>query len=221
MSDSLFNDKTRLINGYYEDLMTLRKEVPPEDFYFLEDVFEGTDLSAYDFLHGFCFTFAIELSKTFGYEIETVKDEDLDLIHAYCVAQTNGDKVYIDIRGITNDPELFFDDFDDMVPIVKGEISKSYLDTGWLTLDVYPDADQYLRSRPGFIQSRSYGKSVADARSFIEANRDIYDVKLLQNKQLKHPLDNIICDARSRHDAVVVSHSNKLHAAQKNTGKGL
>ena len=67
-------------------------------------------------MHGYCADFAAILSDVCGYSIECVRHIDEDgeegrLIHAYCIAKIFNEKAYIDIRGITTDPQLFFQEF--------------------------------------------------------------------------------------------------------------
>lgn len=105
--------------GYYNELDLLQKEYPDATFGFLEIEGKVGKCNAHDFLHGYCLSFAVCLSNRFGYPIETVRNEEGDLIHAYCVDPKNG--LYIDVRGITNDPDLFFDEFADEVDYAGGE----------------------------------------------------------------------------------------------------
>lgn len=56
-----------------------------------------------DFLHGYCTEFAACLHNTFGYDMYQIKDENTKaLIHAFCMANVNGRRCFIDIRGITD-----------------------------------------------------------------------------------------------------------------------
>ena len=89
----------------------------------IEDVLCSTFLSpttsAMDFLHGHCAVLSIALHEAFGYKIFFVADryyceefEDFslnNLIHVFCIK----DGEFIDIRGKTEDEDLFMEEFDD------------------------------------------------------------------------------------------------------------
>lgn len=86
----------------------------------LEKVDLGDGLDASIFLHGVCGIFALVLHETFGYEIWVVAFEPEDwgdeadtwenrLVHVYC---HKGDR-YVDVRGITDNEDAFFDEFAD------------------------------------------------------------------------------------------------------------
>lgn len=102
--------------GFYRVLDSWREEEPELTFAFLKEIMV-TSFGAYAFLHGMCTSFAATLSDVFGYQIESVRHFEEDdcydgnLIHTYCVSNINEKKAYIDIRGITTDPELFFAEF--------------------------------------------------------------------------------------------------------------
>lgn len=105
-----------MYSGFYKELEALRAAgLSDADFGFLENVSVGDWYNLYDFLHGHCDQFAVALSEHFGYDIEWVEDKDRNfLIHAYCVKELgNGEKAYIDARGITTDAVAFFDEFAD------------------------------------------------------------------------------------------------------------
>ena len=86
-----------------------------EDFNFLMGLPEkqGTDL--YYILHGYCDICADILHKQFGYPMEYIIDENGDLVHAYCYTKVDGEKHYIDVRGITTDYQSFLSDFEDFI----------------------------------------------------------------------------------------------------------
>lgn len=110
-------------NGYYEELRILREEDMQEDatFGFMENEIYDTPNSAYDYLHGMCHDFAVALADEFGYKIETIHDDDGRLIHAYCISEYAGKKAYVDIRGITTNPKLFFEEFEDWLDYADGQ----------------------------------------------------------------------------------------------------
>lgn len=98
--------------GFYTELNELRKEDVAADFGFLENLRVTSESSAYNFLHGSCADFAAILSDLFGYKIECVRSPDNRLIHAYCVTSIGNEKAYVDVRGITTNPALFFSEFE-------------------------------------------------------------------------------------------------------------
>lgn len=107
----------RMKKGFYEELDELRKEDEEACFGFLENEQVTDGVYAYQFLHGDCPDFAAMLNGVYGYPIECVRYPDEDnvggkLIHAYCVANFNGEKAYIDVRGMTTDPVLFYEEFE-------------------------------------------------------------------------------------------------------------
>ena len=97
--------------GFYTELDEIRKDDGAANFGFLENLRVTSESSAFNFLHGSCDEFAAMLSDVLGYEIECVRNADHRLIHAYCTTYIGNKKAYIDIRGITTDPELFFSEF--------------------------------------------------------------------------------------------------------------
>jgi len=75
----------------------------------IDEALEATILSdgrsAEIFLHGYCDVFALALHQAFGYEMEQMADsaEPDTLVHAYCISHNAaGNKVFIDVRGITS-----------------------------------------------------------------------------------------------------------------------
>ena len=106
--------------GFYMELDELRRDAPDANFGFLENVAVSEDLNAFNFLHGFCPDFTAMLSDIYGYEIVAIRhwdEEDVTgkLIHAYCISEHQGETFFIDVRGITNDPVLFFEEFENEV----------------------------------------------------------------------------------------------------------
>lgn len=98
--------------GFYKRFTELSGSDIKASFGFLADIRATSESSAYNFLHGSCADFAAMLSEVFGYEIECVRNADERLIHAYCISYIGDEKAYIDVRGITTDPELFFSEFE-------------------------------------------------------------------------------------------------------------
>lgn len=77
----------------------------------------GKNESALYFLHGVCGVFALAIHDRFGYHIEVAAEENIDgtswgnrVIHIYC--RDSNDNL-IDVRGITNNEELFMECFED------------------------------------------------------------------------------------------------------------
>lgn len=104
--------------GFYQDFFNLKESVDNEymecfdKFAFLSDIcdaFEHEKLKYINlefYLHGICDEFAMLLSKRYGYQIKFAFCDD-KFIHSYC----QKDNYLIDVRGITDDEELFFSEF--------------------------------------------------------------------------------------------------------------
>ena len=106
--------KTTIYNGFYQERADLRDNgAPNASFGFMENIRVGEYFTLYDFLHGHCDEFAAGLSDCYGYSIECIIGSSNLLVHAYCTDDLNGVKAYIDVRGITTDANLFFDEFSD------------------------------------------------------------------------------------------------------------
>lgn len=73
--------------------------------------FEGSR-DAYKFLHGYCDEFAGVLSDRFGYKIVTAIEGGF-LTHAFAMTEQYGKKIYIDIRGYTDDIGEIMEEFED------------------------------------------------------------------------------------------------------------
>lgn len=84
------------------------------------------------FLHGDCLLFAFALREIFGYDVHVIYPKDffdrIDayIIHAYCTYKDplTGETLYIDIRGITNDKELFLKEFKNDIDENNGKIKE-------------------------------------------------------------------------------------------------
>lgn len=129
-------------NGYYEELRKMQKEDGCEDadFGFLENEQYDAANSAYDYLHGMCIDFAVALADEFGYKIETVHDDNENLIHAYCISEYAGKRAYIDIRGITTNPILFFEEFEDWLDYADGQFLTL---TGQAKVEIFDTSEDY------------------------------------------------------------------------------
>ena len=115
-------------------------------------------LTKYNFLHGYCDTFATILSKKYGYEIEAMYNEHNELIHAYCVKQVDGVNYYIDVRGITSNWFDFVAPFPDY----------------WYTigqLREIPEYDDYPIVSADASTIISFGGDMYDVNKFIESRR--------------------------------------------------
>ena len=75
------------------------------------------DVDAWSYLHGMCGVFALALSQEFGYPIWIIQDSKDDpvlesLIHVFCVVNNaDGQKQYIDARGVTTNEDRFLRSF--------------------------------------------------------------------------------------------------------------
>ena len=103
-------------NGYYEKLRILQEIRGKRDYtmkFLLENEFSNKTYwrTACDLLYDFAPDFAIALCDNLGYKIEVVNALDGRFIHAYCISECDGKKVYIDVRGITTNTELFYGEF--------------------------------------------------------------------------------------------------------------
>ncbi len=164
-----------MLGGFYKELEDLRLNGSPEaDFGFLENVPVGESYNLYDFLHGHCDEFAASLSDYYGYLIEYVLDNNENLIHAYCVTEINGEKAYIDARGITTDAELFFDEFADWCTYDNGNL---YDYKGECRVLSHKDTrEMYSDENREFNQDK-------DLVGFFQDNSSYYDVRLIERDE--------------------------------------
>lgn len=94
--------KEIFMSGFYFDKNNIEKKLRN---YFFDDVFENNESpidTLYVFLQGACDIFAESLNKKFGYPIYKISNK-----HYYCKAKKDNEIYYIDVRGITNDFEIF------------------------------------------------------------------------------------------------------------------
>lgn len=77
----------------------------------------GRGETALYFLHGVCGVFALALHNIFGYQIEVAAEMNMDgapweerIVHIYCRDNQNN---FVDVRGVTNDEDLFIESFED------------------------------------------------------------------------------------------------------------
>jgi len=101
--------------GFYKEADILTPDNPFRNFSFLEKIETDYYMNAWDFLHGYCVTFAYIVSKNLGYPIvirrlsEPECNGESDVIHAWCET----DRKYIDVRGITENFGKFWEEFED------------------------------------------------------------------------------------------------------------
>lgn len=109
------------LKGFYKNVACMQEDNEEWDFSFLENesfidqkentiYVGGLPLTMYDFLHGYCYLFALRLKNEFGYKISNILDEEGNLIHSYCENELGE---LIDIRGKTSNSKAFFEEFDD------------------------------------------------------------------------------------------------------------
>ena len=101
-TDFSFMDELRIVDDEQDECLIPNMLFPP-----VQNV-----LTMGDFLHGFCHIFSLRLHNEYGYKVENLYDEDGGLIHSYCRTPDGG---YVDIRGITADAQVFFDEFADFL----------------------------------------------------------------------------------------------------------
>ena len=175
----------------------------------------SSSLSAYSFLHGYCLDFAAALSIEFGYPLVTVRDEEENLIHAFCVTESHGLPIFLDIRGATSDSECFFEEFEDFLTFENGQL---YTLTADAMVQRYATLGEYL-DRHG--NTNLY---LGAASALISGNYDYYNVqsaeiqkRILQDvsrtqKPSMPSLNNQILSASSR---TLLSHSTSSNGHSK------
>lgn len=187
-------------NGFYNELDELKAEDNESDFGFLENVTVSEDDNAFNFLHGDCGLFAAMLSDIYGYEIECIRetrdDEPGKLIHAYCVAKINNEKAYIDVRGITTDVEIFYEEFENQMTYFKE--SNSFLFVDYEGYEKEPFVEHFK------CKDEMFGGDLEDwtdddIKKFIYDYRDYYDVSKVRSL-FQESIDNVIrsCEAMSK-----------------------
>ena len=106
-----------MVRNFYKQLSESRKKNIFADYEFMtlcKCTEKLNSMSAYDFLHGFCVTFAYVLSKEYGYsiamrEIQNTDAWEANVVHCWC----EKDGCYIDVRGITRNFYEFWDEFEE------------------------------------------------------------------------------------------------------------
>lgn len=189
-------------NGYYLELDELLEDDNNANFGFLENISHSSKMNAYNYLHGYCDDFAMALSEAFGYEIETVHNGDGKLIHAYCVDNTCGKTVYIDIRGITSDLKLFYEEFENELTYYSGGIIV-YDEEGYevdAKIYRYSSAIEYLEEGPGLVldDKTKLSDILSEANEFIIYSKKYYDVNFFANEKEYKNINELISDAKNR-----------------------
>lgn len=108
-----------MYNAFYEEFFDMKRNLIEEDceddeitFGFLENVCDSfyqdklSIINLEKYLHGYCDEFALMLNTIYNYPIEVIFFSHR-IIHAYCKVGN----IFIDVRGITDDEELFFSEF--------------------------------------------------------------------------------------------------------------
>lgn len=188
-------------HGFYVELDELKQEDPEASFGFLEHTIIGNK-NAFQYLHGFCDEFAAALSDVYGYEIVTVRhceedDVERKLIHAYCIAEIDGETALIDIRGATTDPELFFEEF-------ENEVTYDPRDEALWDLDG-PVVVETWKDKAALFDGEYAGWDDEGLRTFILENGSYYNLSSLE-KSLARRMAK--ADVR-RMDRPVCSYSEK------------
>lgn len=187
-------------NGFYNELDELKKEDNEADFGFLENLAVSEEDNAFNFLHGDCALFAAMLSDIYGYEIECIRetrdDEPGKLIHAYCVANINNEKAYIDVRGITTDAEIFYEEFEDFMTYFKESNSFLFVDYEGYEKEAIVE---HFKCKDEMFGGDLEGWSDDDIKRFICDYRDYYDVEKVLTL-LPKSIDNVIrtCEEMSK-----------------------
>lgn len=143
--------------GFYDELEEMTVNYPEAEMNgYLEMVSTGHGgYRASDFLHGFCWEFAIALHKRYGYPIIALKNHDA-LIHAYCqIKDIDEYPLFIDVRGVTDTHLDILNEFQDELTddTIEEAISESDLDldecdeealfAAESLIDNYPDYYEY------------------------------------------------------------------------------
>ena len=184
-----------MYTGFYKDVVKLRAHGLSEaNFNFLENVAVGDYFKLYDFLHGHCDEFAAALSEYYGYEIEYILDSSNVLVHAYCVTEIEGVKAYIDVRGITINDNLFFDEFADFC---------IYKDGRFYDLRGECQVLHHKNTRKMYCDVKREPNQDRDLVDFLKSNNSYYDIKVFEIEFLHvGSVNNLISEAVSKCEVV-------------------
>ena len=162
------------MTGFWEDFKTLLEEDTDTEWGFIENAsvrLNNRMYNAYNYLHGFCDIFAQCLHERYGYSMEYIfqrtgdnEDDPVVLIHAYCKTVVKGKDVYIDVRGIQGDYDVFVDEFRD-----------------FFDFDDYTYTTQNDDPLPGHIYCDDLDHKKA-AEKLIEEYREYYDIRFFEQK---------------------------------------
>lgn len=188
-------------NGFYNELDELKNEDNDADFGFLENLVVSEEDNAFNFLHGDCGLFAAMLSDIYGYEIECIRETQDDdfpgkLIHAYCVANINNEKAYIDVRGVTTDAELFYEEFENHMTYFKEKNSFLFVDYEGYEKEALVE---HWKSKDELFDGDLEDWSDEDIKRFIFDYRDYYDVSKVHSL-FQESIENVIksCEKMSK-----------------------
>ena len=112
MHSGFYTERDMLVQDYKDEIedIDFRFEFMDGLDFFYQDELSCIDM--YKYLHGYCYLFALMLSKVFGYKIKSFWTSKDNLIHAFCVTQSkDGKEYYIDARGYTDDYDEFISEF--------------------------------------------------------------------------------------------------------------
>lgn len=147
--------------GYWNDILQ-DNELLSNYEQILEELYDGTSVSAMDYLHGYCTHFAYQLARRYNLPIIVVKDYEGNLIHAYCKYTDEDSQTWLlDIRGATIDYDKFFDEFE-----------VDWRDDDWYSFDFFGPAslnkfyNRYITSKNMMGEEDSI--LLRDAITFIE-----------------------------------------------------
>lgn len=190
-------------NGFYNELDELKNEDNEANFGFLENLTVSDEDNAFNFLHGDCGLFAAMLSDVYGYEIECIRETQDDdfpgkLIHAYCVTTLNNEKAYIDVRGITTDSEVFYEEFENQMTYLKETNTFLFVDYEGYEKEAIVE---HFKCKDELFDGDLEGWVDEDIKKFICNYRDYYDAEKVRSLlPERESLDNIIknCSDMSR-----------------------
>lgn len=204
--------------GFYEELDELRKDYGEADFGFLENEKVTKEDYAFDFLHGSCDEFAAMLNEMYGYPIECVRypgDETVEgkLIHAYCVTDLHGEKAYIDIRGITTDPVLFYEEFENELTYFPEDGSIYTLDDEGYEVEA---KIEHWDNKEVLFDGDYESWTDEEIKGFIEGYREYYDVERVKEMELYEDERIVLKKRTDNVELVHITTVNRLDSIRKN-----
>lgn len=183
--------------GFYDELDFLKAEDQDANFNFLENVSLDIakavthDSNAYNLLHGWCISFAVQLHREMGYPLAAVRypsineDHEPVLLHAYCVDHRFRKPLYIDARGITDNPAEFWEEFEDFVTYYSfnGELISHDMEYG--EGECLVEIDDNLHSFAGGEYEHLNDDEIS---KFIQDYSDYYNTeKYIEKFNIKYP----------------------------------